>query len=126
MRMQPNTGIVSVPDDRLQTLATLSKTAASNIVPTAVEYVDIAGLVKCATSITFDVHVFGTAGMHGLTAPVDRGQPMYWLALIVSSTAGAPVKERVLETSSLQTFESAIVLSRCALRRPLLHAVSHL
>lgn len=47
--MQPNTGIVSVPDDRLQALATLSKTDASNIVPTTVEYVDIAGLVKCVS-----------------------------------------------------------------------------
>lgn len=45
--IEPNTGIVSVPDDRLAVLAELSK--AAKIVPTAVEFVDIAGLVKGAS-----------------------------------------------------------------------------
>lgn len=45
--IEPNTGIVSVPDDRLNVLAELSK--AAKIVPTAVEFVDIAGLVKGAS-----------------------------------------------------------------------------
>merc|ERR1719199_516512 len=42
--IEPNSGIVPVPDDRLQALATISGT--TNIVPTTCEFVDIAGLVK--------------------------------------------------------------------------------
>jgi ribosome-binding ATPase YchF (GTP1/OBG family) len=45
--IEPNHGIVTVPDTRLQVLAEISKTAS--IVPTTVEFVDIAGLVKGAS-----------------------------------------------------------------------------
>jgi ribosome-binding ATPase YchF (GTP1/OBG family) len=45
--IEPNTGIVTVPDDRLKVLADISKT--KSIVPTTVEFVDIAGLVKGAS-----------------------------------------------------------------------------
>jgi hypothetical protein len=40
-------GVVEVPDERLQVLATLSKTL--KIIPTAIEFVDIAGLVRGAS-----------------------------------------------------------------------------
>lgn len=46
--IEPNSGIVPVPDERLQALATISGTSKDNIVPTTVEFVDIAGLVKGA------------------------------------------------------------------------------
>ena len=46
--IEPNSGIVPVPDQRLQALATISGTKTDNIVPTTVEFVDIAGLVKGA------------------------------------------------------------------------------
>lgn len=45
--IEPNTGIVTVPDERLDVLAKLSKT--QKIVPAAIEFVDIAGLVKGAS-----------------------------------------------------------------------------
>ena len=45
--IQPNLGIVNVPEPRLQPLAALAK--VETIIPTAVEYVDIAGLVKGAS-----------------------------------------------------------------------------
>lgn len=45
--IEPNTGIVAVPDPRLQVLATLSK--SEQTVPTRIEFVDIAGLVKGAS-----------------------------------------------------------------------------
>lgn len=45
--IEPNVGVVSVPDERLQVLATLSDSA--EIVPTRVEFVDIAGLVQGAS-----------------------------------------------------------------------------
>lgn len=44
--IDPNVGVVSVPDERLDALAKLSK--SEKIVPTAIEFIDIAGLVKGA------------------------------------------------------------------------------
>src|SRR4030065_2612727 len=45
--IDPNCGIVEVPDDRLQKLATTVKT--EKIIPAVIEFVDIAGLVKGAS-----------------------------------------------------------------------------
>lgn len=44
--IEPNVGVVEVPDDRLPLLAERSK--AQKIIPTAIEFVDIAGLVRGA------------------------------------------------------------------------------
>ncbi|MBI5369939.1 redox-regulated ATPase YchF [Candidatus Uhrbacteria bacterium] len=44
--IEPNVGVVEVPDDRLRQLAQVS--ASQKIIPTAIEFVDIAGLVKGA------------------------------------------------------------------------------
>jgi len=45
--IEPNIGIVKVPDERLDVLANLGK--SNKIIPTAIEFVDIAGLVKGAS-----------------------------------------------------------------------------
>ncbi len=45
--IEPNVGSVSVPDDRLKVLAEVGKSA--QIIPTRVEFVDIAGLVRGAS-----------------------------------------------------------------------------
>ena len=45
--IEPNTGIVPVPDPRLDAIAAIVKPA--KIVPTSMEFVDIAGLVKGAS-----------------------------------------------------------------------------
>ena len=45
--IEPNTGRVAVPDPRLDQLATLAKSA--NVIPTQLEFVDIAGLVRGAS-----------------------------------------------------------------------------
>jgi len=45
--IEPNVGIVTVPDDRLTGLERLFKTG--NAIPTAIEFLDIAGLVKGAS-----------------------------------------------------------------------------
>lgn len=44
--IEPNVGIVEVPDERLQVLSRMS--SSTKIIPTAIEFVDIAGLVKGA------------------------------------------------------------------------------
>ena len=46
--IDPNVGVVEVPDERLQKLAEISK--SKKIIPTAIEFVDIAGLVKGAST----------------------------------------------------------------------------
>lgn len=46
--IDPNVGVVTVPDERLDKLAALSHSA--KIVPTIIEFVDIAGLVKGAST----------------------------------------------------------------------------
>ncbi len=45
--IEPNLGVVSVPDARLEPLARIAK--VSTIIPAAIEFVDIAGLVKGAS-----------------------------------------------------------------------------
>src|SRR5438093_378648 len=45
--IDPNVGIVTVPDARLEPLARIAKTSV--IVPAAIEFVDIAGLVRGAS-----------------------------------------------------------------------------
>lgn len=45
--IEPNIGIVHVPDQRLQVLATLG--TSNKIIPSSIEFVDIAGLVKGAS-----------------------------------------------------------------------------
>ncbi len=45
--IEPNVGIITVPDERLETLEKL--VSPERVVPTTVEIVDIAGLVKGAS-----------------------------------------------------------------------------
>src|SRR3989338_4388572 len=45
--IDPNVGVVEVPDARLQKLAAVSQ--SQKIIPTVIEFVDIAGLVKGAS-----------------------------------------------------------------------------
>jgi GTP-binding protein YchF len=45
--IEPNVGVVPVPDERLQVLANIYK--SKKIIPTSLEFVDIAGLVKGAS-----------------------------------------------------------------------------
>ena len=45
--IEPNVGVVEVPDERLEILKNLCKT--DTVIPTAIEFVDIAGLVKGAS-----------------------------------------------------------------------------
>src|SRR4030042_971830 len=45
--IDPNVGVVEVPDERLQKLAKVSK--SKKIIPTVIEFVDIAGLVAGAS-----------------------------------------------------------------------------
>lgn len=54
--IEPNVGIVAVPDPRLQVLSDISK--SQRAVPASIEFVDIAGLVKGASQGEVRVHGF--------------------------------------------------------------------
>src|SRR5438876_9472062 len=45
--IEPNLGVVTVPDPRLEALAKIAK--VNSLIPTTIEFVDIAGLVKGAS-----------------------------------------------------------------------------
>src|ERR1039457_3867449 len=84
--IEPNVGVVAVPDARLEPLAKLAKTTV--IIPAAVEFVDIAGLVKGASdgeglgnkflshirevdAIVQVVRCFEDADIHHVTGTID-------------------------------------------------------
>ena len=84
--IEPNIGRVAVPDDRLETIARLAKSV--RIVPTALEFVDIAGLVRGASkgeglgnrflgniravdAIAHVVRCFDGGGVHHVESTVD-------------------------------------------------------
>src|SRR5205085_5906156 len=84
--IDPNLGMVTVPDARLEILAKLSRSQKN--VPTAIEFVDIAGLVKGASTgeglgnqflshirevdaIVQVVRCFADADVHHVSATID-------------------------------------------------------
>ena len=84
--IDPNVGVVTVPDPRLDVLSKMSNT--KKIVPAAIEFVDIAGLVKGASAgeglgnqflshirevnaIVQVVRCFEDADIHHVTGSVD-------------------------------------------------------
>jgi GTP-binding protein YchF len=84
--IDPNVGIVTVPDPRLQKLGEMSR--SKKIVPTAIQFVDIAGLVKGASAgeglgnqflshirevdaIVQVVRCFADADVHHVSASID-------------------------------------------------------
>jgi GTP-binding protein YchF len=84
--IEPNLGIVTVPDPRLEKIAAISH--SKKITPTAIEFVDIAGLVKGASTgeglgnqflsqirevdaIVEVVRCFGNADIHHVAATID-------------------------------------------------------
>lgn len=54
--IEPNVGIVAVPDPRLNVLSDLSK--SQRAVPASIEFVDIAGLVKGASQGEVQIFYF--------------------------------------------------------------------
>jgi GTP-binding protein YchF len=84
--IDPNVGVVTVPDPRLEKLAEISK--SKKVTPTAIQFVDIAGLVKGASAgeglgnqflshirevdaIVQVVRCFADADVHHVSASID-------------------------------------------------------
>src|SRR5512132_3589851 len=98
--IDPNVGVVTVPDPRLDVLARMSH--SQKVVPTAIEFVDIAGLVKGASAgeglgnqflshirevnaIVQVVRCFEDADIHHVSGTVD---PVRDIELIMSDVGG--------------------------------------
>jgi ribosome-binding ATPase len=108
--IEPNIGIVNVPDERLEKLARLSK--SQKIVPTAIEFVDIAGLVKGASegeglgnqflshirevdAIVQVVRCFESADIHHLAGSIDPVRDIEVIATELILADLATLKKRV-------------------------------
>jgi GTP-binding protein YchF len=102
--IEPNLGTVSVPEPRLEALAPLAKT--NTLIPAAIEFVDIAGLVKGASkgeglgnkflshirevdALIHTVRCFEDANVHHVTGSVD---PVRDIELVVTELVLADVE----------------------------------
>ncbi len=111
--IEPNVGVVSVPDPRLQILANISQSA--EIVPTRVEFVDIAGLVKGASkgeglgnqflanirevdAIVHVVRCFDDDDIIHVSGSVDPGRDMEVINLELALADLAQIERRIERT----------------------------
>jgi GTP-binding protein YchF len=108
--IEPNVGTVTVPDERLNKLAEIGKSA--QIVPTRVEFVDIAGLVKGASkgeglgnqflgniracdAIVQVVRCFDDPDIHHVEATIDPARDIEIINLELSLSDLAQVEKRI-------------------------------
>ena len=108
--IEPNVGIVAVPDERLDVLTQMSKSAKT--IPTTIEFYDIAGLVKGAHSgeglgnqflshireadaIVQVVRVFGDSNIIHTTNKVDPKSDIETINLELNFADMVTVKKRV-------------------------------
>lgn len=108
--IEPNVGIVSVPDDRLEKLAAITK--SEKILPAAIEFVDIAGLVAGASegeglgnqflshirevdAIIQVVRCFESEDIHHVTGSVDPVRDIEVINTELILADMASVKKRV-------------------------------
>jgi len=107
--IEPNTGVVNVPDSRLDALAKMS--GSEKIIPAAIEFVDIAGLVKGASegeglgnqflshirevdAIVQVVRCFEDADIHHVAGTVDPVRDIEVIATELILADMAAVKKR--------------------------------
>ena len=72
--IEPNTGVVPVPDERLDVLAGIVK--PERLIPATMEFVDIAGLVAGASKGDRRRRPFGAAGSARGLQPAHAGVPL--------------------------------------------------
>lgn len=108
--IEPNVGVVEVPDERLQALA--EKSQSEKVIPTAIEFVDIAGLVKGAhkgeglgnkflgniREVDMILHVvrsFEDGNVHHVDGSVDPGRDVEIIEMELAMADMDSVKKRV-------------------------------
>ncbi|HEY4284732.1 MAG TPA: redox-regulated ATPase YchF [Chthoniobacterales bacterium] len=112
--IDPNVGVVTVPDPRIDKLAEMSR--SQKVVPTAIEFVDIAGLVKGASAgeglgnqflshirevdaVVQVVRCFENADVHHVSGSIDpiRDIEVINTELVLADLAGAQKRQDRLQ-----------------------------
>jgi GTP-binding protein YchF len=99
--IEPNVGEVAVPDERLDTLATLAKSAI--IVPTRLTFVDIAGLVRGASK--------GEGLGNQFLANIREVDAIAHVVRCFEDTDVTHVEGRIDPSADIETIETELMLS---------------
>jgi ribosome-binding ATPase len=99
--IEPNVGEVAVPDKRLETLATLAKSAV--IVPTRLTFVDIAGLVRGASK--------GEGLGNQFLANIREVDAIAHVVRCFEDTDVTHVEGRIDPTADIETIETELMLA---------------
>ena len=108
--IEPNVGVVEVPDERIDVLSTMSN--SQKVIPTAIEFVDIAGLVKGAhkgeglgnkflaniREVDMIVHVvrdFVDENVHHVDGSIDPARDVEIIELELAMADMATVEKRI-------------------------------
>lgn len=99
--IDPHVGVVPVPDERLETLARLAKSA--KLVPTTLEFVDIAGLVEGASK--------GEGLGNQFLEHIRRTQAVLHVVRCFDDDSVTHVAQRVDPVSDLETIHTELLLA---------------
>lgn len=102
--IEPNVGIVEVPDERLKKLAKISK--SQKIVPAAIEFVDIAGLVRGANK--------GEGLGNQFLAHIRECDAVAMVVRFFQDENVVHVEGKIDPTDDIQTIETEIALADLA------------
>ncbi len=131
--IEPNTGVVTVPDPRLDALSKISK--STKIIPAAIEFVDIAGLVKGASqgeglgnqflthirevdAIVQVVRCFEDSNIHHVSGNIDPIRDIEVITTeLVLADLGAVQKRLEKQPKGVKAGDKAVVAERALLTR---------
>ncbi|MFH2105133.1 MAG: redox-regulated ATPase YchF [Parcubacteria group bacterium] len=99
--IEPNVGIVEVPDERLQKIADISQPA--KIIPTVIEFVDIAGLVKGAAE--------GEGLGNKFLANIREVDAIVQVVRVFANDNITHVYEKIDPTSDIETINTELILA---------------
>ena len=99
--IEPNVGIIEVPDERLPVLAKIVNT--TKIVPAVVEFYDIAGLVKGAST--------GAGLGNKFLSHIREVAAIVHVVRLFEDANVAHVSDKINPTDDLQTIENELILA---------------
>ncbi|HPZ49661.1 MAG TPA: redox-regulated ATPase YchF, partial [Propionibacteriaceae bacterium] len=99
--IEPNTGVVGVPDPRLAVLATMSK--SEKIIPATVTFVDIAGIVKGASQ--------GEGMGNAFLANIREADAICQVTRVFTDPDVTHVDGRVNPASDIETVSTELILA---------------
>ncbi len=114
--IEPNVGIVEVPDERLEKLAKFSNT--QKIVPTAIEFVDIAGLVEGASK--------GEGLGNKFLANIREVDAIAHVVRIFKNDDITHVNNKINPISDIETIETELMLADMATVEKTVHRLEKL